>query len=29
MQQVDKNQSGIIDYSEFVAATINRKKMLS
>lgn len=29
MKQVDKNQSGIIDYSEFVAATINKRKLLS
>ncbi|CAD8047903.1 unnamed protein product [Paramecium primaurelia] len=29
MQSVDKNQSGIIDYSEFVMATINRKTALT
>lgn len=29
MQQVDKNNSGAIDYSEFVAASINRQQVLS
>lgn len=29
MQSIDKNNSGSIDYSEFVAATINRSKLLS
>lgn len=29
MESVDKNNSGIIDYSEFVAATVNRKIALS
>ncbi|CAK72710.1 unnamed protein product (macronuclear) [Paramecium tetraurelia] len=28
MKQVDKNESGLIDYSEFVAATINKQKLL-
>ena len=29
MKMVDKNESGSIDYSEFVAASINRKSVLS
>ncbi|CAK70887.1 unnamed protein product (macronuclear) [Paramecium tetraurelia] len=29
MSEIDQNNSGSIDYSEFVAATINRSKLLS
>ncbi|CAD8133730.1 unnamed protein product [Paramecium octaurelia] len=29
MREIDQNNSGTIDYSEFVAATINRSKLLS
>mmetsp|Transcript_20714 Transcript_20714/g.18120 ORF Transcript_20714/g.18120 Transcript_20714/m.18120 type:complete len:120 (-) Transcript_20714:658-1017(-) len=29
MNQVDSNKSGAIDYTEFVMATINRKRILS
>ena len=29
MRDIDKNNSGSIDYSEFVAASINRAKLLS
>ena len=29
MEAVDKNHNGIIDYSEFVMATINREKLLN
>ena len=29
MRDIDQNNSGSIDYSEFVAASINRSKLLS
>jgi len=29
LQQIDNNNSGAIDYTEFVVATINKQKMLS